>query len=118
MVDVTFSECPFVATLPKREKSKMAKVWERFQELARITEEKGMLVPVPLVAKVLGVSRQRCGELIKLGRLESVEVDGHHFVVEASVVAYAQSERKAGRPVKPLTVAQCVAVASEHARKK
>lgn len=93
-------EFPYVETLPKREKSKVVKVWDLFQEMSRVTDEKGMLVPQSLVAKVLDVSRQRIHDLVKQGGLETHDVFGVPFVTERSVVAYAKSERKAGRPMK------------------
>lgn len=92
-------EMPFVAELPKREKSKLAKVWDAFDEIARITETEGVLIPQSLAAKLLDVCRQRVFELVEEGRLKAYEVNGVRFVTENSVVAYAKSERKAGRPL-------------------
>ena len=100
MVKIEAAEFPFVESLPKREKSRLLRVMERFQELSEITKEKGMLVPLVFGAKVLGISRQRVYELIDDKRLEVVDVDGHQFLTETSLTAYAKSEHKAGRPVK------------------
>lgn len=99
-------QLPKLSELPKREQSKLQRVWDRFKALSAITEEKGMLVPVRLAAKILDVSRQRCDELITAGKLECIDVDGHRFVTESSVLAYATSERQAGRPPKVLTEAE------------
>jgi hypothetical protein len=90
---------PFVESLPKKEKSKFARIWEQFEALRIVAREKGMLVPIPLAAKIIGVSRTRVDDLIEQGRLETHDVNGHRFVSEASVIAYARSERKAGRPL-------------------
>jgi len=35
-----------------------------------------------------------------VGKLEKVEVNGHPYVTVQSVVAYCETERKAGRPAK------------------
>jgi len=99
MFDAVANDFPFVAELPKREKSKVVKVWESFQELARISETEGVLIPVSFAAKVLDVSRQRIDELIAGERMKCYLVNGHRFVSENSVVEYAKGERKAGRPV-------------------
>jgi hypothetical protein len=98
--DTVQYDLSFVNDLPKREKSKAQRVWEGFQALREATAAKGALVPLPLVAKLLDFSRSRASELAHTGRFDCVEVHGHLYVTEASVVAYAQSERKAGRPPK------------------
>jgi hypothetical protein len=113
------AEFPFASELPKREKTRLEALWEHFAELRAITAEKGMLVPSGLAAKILGVSRQRVFDLIQSGRLEVVEVNGHNFVPESSVIAYARSERKAGRPVKlPETKREAWRVSREFAAGK
>ena len=75
-------------------------VLEKIQKLSQVTREKGALVPQSLAAKLLNVSNQRVGQLIDLGKLEAYEVDNTRFVFEKSLVAFAQTERKVGRPVK------------------
>ncbi len=112
MVKTEAFEFPFVeqlpklSDLPKREKSRMQRIWDDFRALSKIAEEKGMLCPVALAAKILDVSRQRAYDLIGEGRLEVVEVNGHQFVTEKSVIDYALSERKAGRPSKTVQLAE------------
>lgn len=100
MEDVAGVEFPFVQSLPKREKSKLAKVWDLFNEARRISQEKGLLVPATLAATLCDVSRNRIYELMQDGRLDRIELNGHVFVTEQSLVAWAATERKAGRPVK------------------
>jgi len=100
MFEASVNEFPFVAALPKREKSKMAKLWDSFREVKAITDEKGMLLPQKFAADLIGVSRQRVQELVEDGRLERVDLRGHPFITEKSMIAFAQSERKNGRPVK------------------
>jgi hypothetical protein len=103
-LDFPFVEdLPKLADLPKRERTKLQKVWDRFEELSKLQEEKGMLMPVRFAAKILDVSRPRCDELIHNGDLECIDLDGQRFVTGNSVVAYAKSERKAGRPLKVQT---------------
>jgi hypothetical protein len=98
MNDVDVMDFPFVAELPKREKAAFVSQWELFRELAAKAKFTGVLVPPGFAAAVLGVSRQRVWELIQGERLEVVLVGEHRFISERSLVDYAQSERKAGRP--------------------
>lgn len=100
MFEAAVNEFPFVVELPKKEKSRLAKVWEMVKELQAVTAEKGDMIPGALGAKALGVSHERMRQLITSGKLDGVRIDGHVFVSVNSVVAYAQSERKTGRPVK------------------
>lgn len=93
------NEFPFVAELPKREKSKLAKLWDTFQEMKRITAETGMLVPVGLVAELLDISRQRVYQLVEAGRLQTHEFNGRVYITENSLQAWAELEHKAGRPL-------------------
>jgi hypothetical protein len=100
MFDAATTEFPFVGALPKREKSKLGKVWDHFAQVRAIVAEKGMLVPQHLVANLLGLSKQRIGQLVDDGRLEGVDVHGTRYITEVSVVAFAKVERRRGRPVK------------------
>lgn len=93
-------EFPFVSSIPKREKTRVQRVWDHFQEVKAIVAEKGMVLPQHLVAELLGLSRQRIGHLADEGRFESVEIGGVRYLTERSVVAFASIERKAGRPPK------------------
>jgi hypothetical protein len=93
-------EFPFGEGMQKREKSRLVKVWDRLQELKSIAEEKGAIVPAVFAAKLLGVSKQRIDVLMNDGRLERVDVDAHPFITERSIVEFAKSERKSGRPLK------------------
>lgn len=98
MHEATVNEFPFVAELPKREKSKLTKIWEQFQELSTAQEEHGILLPQVFVASMLGLSRQRVNEICKDGRLVVVQIGGRPFVTENSVIEFARTERKTGRP--------------------
>lgn len=111
---------PFVAEMPKRERSKVATLWDRFQRLKEITDEKGMLLPPAFCAKLLGVCRQRVYVLMDEGRLEKVEVDGHTFVTEESFIAWCRAEHKNGRPTKiqNATFKDCLTMGAEFVKAK
>lgn len=100
MTDSIAFEFPFVEELPKREKSKLRKVWDELEALRQVSAEKGQLLPVQFVSELASVSRQRVHELMTEGRLERVEVNGRPFVTESSLLAWVKTERKAGRPPK------------------
>jgi len=102
MFNAAITEFPFVETLPKREKTKLAKLWDHLAAVKRIIDEKGTVLPQHMVADLLDLSRSRIGQLIDDGRLEAVEIHGFRYVTETSVVSFAKEERKNGRPTKPL----------------
>jgi len=106
------AEFPFVADLPKREKTKLASLWDNFQEIKTVTEAHGMLVPVSLAAELLGISRQRIHELMEAGRLQRVEFRGRAYMTEDQLHEYARAERKAGRPPKVRTLFQVAKLAA------
>jgi hypothetical protein len=110
------AEFPFVAELPRREKSRWAQVWEDFKAMQAVTQEHGVLVPVGYVVKLLAVSRQRVYELCDVGRLQAFEFNGHYFVTQASIEGFCRSERKGGRPVKAPGLVECLKVGKEGSR--
>jgi hypothetical protein len=119
MLEAQTMDFPFVDELPKRERSKIATLWDRFNELREITEEKGMLLPVPFCASLLGISGQRVHQLLDAGKMERVEVDQAVFVTEKSLVEWARAEHKNGRPLKiPQTAKECLAVGREFVKAK
>lgn len=97
MFEAAVSEFPFVEAMPKREKSRVARLWERFEEIKAMTDRYGVMLPQHLAADLLGVSRQRVHTLVNEGRLQSVDVGGVRFVTEASMMEFARSERATGR---------------------
>jgi predicted DNA-binding transcriptional regulator AlpA len=113
MFEAQLVEFPFMAEMPKRERSKMGTLWDRFTQLKEITEKKGMLLPVVFCSKLLGVSRQRVYDLLKEGRMERVEVEGQMYITEESFVAWCKAEHKAGRPVRALSLSESKAVARD-----
>jgi len=100
------SDFPFVADLPKREKGKVAKLMDVMEELERVTDEKGPVIPQSLIAEVLGVSKQRVNTLLDEGRMEFHVINGTRFVFVASFREYAKQERKVGRPSKASLLAR------------
>jgi len=99
MFEVAINEFPFVAEMPRAEKREAKGMWERYKELSSLAQVHGMLMPPWMASKLLDVSQQRVSELMADGRLQRIEWEGRPFVTENSVVDYAKTERKAGRPV-------------------
>lgn len=106
MTDVLTTDFPFVEELPKREKSKVAKLWDTFQRMRDATKQHGCIVPVMLAAKLANVSNQRIHQLMKNETLERIEIDGHAYITETSLLNWVSTERKAGRPPKQHTKAE------------
>lgn len=100
MFEAVATDFPFVAEMPKREKSRLVKAWETFQEISRIAETEGTLIPQVFAAKVLDLSTQRISQLCNEGKLKVVVVGSNRFVTEKSVLDWARGEHKAGRPLK------------------
>lgn len=99
MFDTVASEFPFVEALPKREKSKLVKLWDRVFEFGRISGREGGLVTVMVAARLLGLSRTRIDQLVAAGRLRVVPFEGHVFISCFSIEEYAKQEKsKGGRP--------------------
>lgn len=110
---------PFVAELPKREKSRVAKLWDAFAEIKALVEAHGVLMPFNLAADLGGVSPQRISQLVHRGEFETVEVRGHRYITEDSFVTWAKSERKNGRPLKiPATPGEAWKLAKKTSKKR
>lgn len=99
MFEATVNEFSFVEGLPKRQKSKLASVWELVRRMSEVSETEGALLPPMLVAKALNLSRCRIDQICEDGRLKRITIDGHVFITENSLVAFAKEERKNGRPL-------------------
>jgi hypothetical protein len=106
MFDAAISEFPFVEALPKREKSKLARVWDMLKEMKAAVDAEGQLVPVNLTCKLLDVSRTRIDQFCAAGRLRRVTIGDHVFITEKSIVECARDERKSGRPLNVPTTAK------------
>lgn len=113
---------PFVQDLPKREKSKLANLWDALKasraDVDAAFASQGGIVPVGLAAQLLNVSKQRVSQLLDEGKLVAVSVHGHRFVGEDSLVALAKSDRKGGRPVKAPSLSESYALAKVMVGKK
>jgi len=117
MFEAEALEFPFTADMPKREKSKLVKCWELLQRMKAVSATEGSLVPLMMGAKLLGLSRSRVDDVVRDGRLKRVEIDGHVFLTENSIVEFAQVERKSGRPPKiPATLPEMWKLSKEHAQ--
>jgi hypothetical protein len=99
MFEAVATDFPFVAELPKREKSKWRKAWDAFQEVQAVTKVEGTIFPQVFVAKVLDLSTARICQLCNEGKLRVVVVGNNRFVTERSVLDWAETEHKAGRPL-------------------
>lgn len=100
MAESNVLEFPFVAAMPRAEKSRLAKVWDMFHTMNELAETGGNLIPVSLACKLLDISRTRVDELCAKGRLERHVIDGHCFITGRSITDLAKSDRnrKGGRP--------------------
>jgi hypothetical protein len=67
---------------------------ERAEELIRISEAHGGLVPQSALPEVLGISRQRVHQLIQSGQFEQRKVFGVGFVTGRSIDAWEKDEEK------------------------
>jgi hypothetical protein len=106
MVKIEEQDFPFVEKLPKREKSKLAKVWEDLQAFHALQKEHGILLTPRFAGALLGVGKSRIDQLMDVGKLSRVEFQGHPYIPEGSVIELARSERKNGRPFKLPTTAK------------
>jgi excisionase family DNA binding protein len=70
------------------------------RELAEVFDRHGPVVPQHMVAKLLGVSRQRVGQLVEAGRIAVVRLAGHQYVPYDALRYFLAEERKNGRPFK------------------
>ena len=99
MFQAAISEFPFVESLPKREKSRLRTMWDHVNALIEASEKDGFPIQQAYAARLLGFSRQRMCALVDQGRFRTVEVNGERFVTMNSVMEFAETERKNGRPV-------------------
>lgn len=97
MNDVAVSEFPFVAELPKRDRTHVKSVWDHVKDFSELVEGKGVPLSPSTAAELLGVSRQRIWQLINAGQLEVVKLCDTSFVTEHSVLDLAKIERTCGR---------------------
>lgn len=109
---------PFVAELPKRKQSRVLKAWDLIEAMRAVPDEKGLLIPMRIAAKVLGVSTQRVSQLVDAGKLEAVVIDEHPLVTEQSLIEWAKSEKKAGRPLKAVTMKDAIQAGQDFLRGK
>jgi hypothetical protein len=105
------ADFPFVKDLPKREKSKVAKIMDVIHELEAVTKERGPIIPQGLIADVLGVSKQRVSALLDQGRMDYHTINGTRFVYSKSFREFARQERKVGRPPTKSPVVQAARAA-------
>lgn len=95
---------PFVADLPKREQTRLERMWSVFESIRRVSRDKGVLIPKTFAGELAGVCKQRIHQLVEAGVLEEVKMGRVGYVTEESFVRWARSERKSGRPLKVETM--------------
>lgn len=88
----------FVKELKARERSRVMRFWDMLKLWRLAQQEHGELLPVPMVAGLADVCRQRVHQLVEAGTLEVVYVNGHPMVTVKSLQAWLGSERRPGRP--------------------
>ena len=98
VVVTELTDFPFVADLPKREKSKVSKALDAMDELESIVAERGPLIPQAMGAKVVGVSSARICQLVDAGAIDTYTVNGDRFLFVRSFREFCKRERKNGRP--------------------
>jgi hypothetical protein len=98
VIEAEAFDFPFVAALPKREKSRAVKRWEALQEYKSLCEKHGALIPQNAAADMLEMTHQRVSQIILDGRLVVIKFYGHNFITHDSLLDFAQTERKPGRP--------------------
>jgi hypothetical protein len=69
---------------------------ERWQAFGRLAEEFGGLAPQAFVDDLLGVSRQRVGDLIREGHLEQIDFIGTKWVSGRSLRAWMNTPKTHG----------------------
>jgi hypothetical protein len=76
------------------------------RDFMQAVDREGPLLPRGWVKYVLEVSQQRISQLVLEKRLPVVEIRGKQFVPIAALELFLTEERKNGRPVKELSLAE------------
>lgn len=109
MFEASSSEFPFVAGLPKREKSAVGRAVDVVREFAALCDQHGPLLPVALVAPMLNISNQRVHQLIEGGRFPgAVKFRRYWFIPEASLIEFAKSEKSRGGRPRSASFSECL----------
>lgn len=103
MLDTLTMEMPFMSEVPKREAKAVRGAWEELEEFQVMAKQRGAVLPPSFAAQLLNVSRQRIFQLVQVGTLETVVIGPHRMILADSLIAWAKSEHKPGRPANPLT---------------
>ena len=93
--DSTATDFPFMAEMPKREKTRRQRLLDEYHAFCSLMSGN---LPFLLsdAAVFLGVSRQRVWQLCESGRLERVEFLGKPWVTGQSVMKMMKELRKTG----------------------
>lgn len=90
---------PWLIEVPAAEEKKEPGLWDQFQTFHALSKEVGGLIQPSIAAAVLDLSRARVCQFMNEGRFTVHELMGSKFLETREVKAFAQAERKTGRPV-------------------
>jgi hypothetical protein len=114
MFEADAMQFPFLAEVTPKTSTRVQRIVRAAKAIAEAVERNGSIIPREMVAGLVGLTRQRIHQLIESGDLVQVEIEGHAFVTEDSLVEWLKVERKAGRPRKVAkTMAEATAIARE-----
>jgi hypothetical protein len=78
----------------------------KLRQFMEAIDRHGPMIPRAHIPIVLDISKQRVHQLIEEGRIATVEVQGREFIPLVALEVYLADERKNGRPVSELSIAQ------------
>ena len=82
-------------------KRKLNAHWDELRNIRYAYEANGAVIAQKKAAAILGVSKQRIGEMIATGKLQPVDIGGYPVVTLQSVIEYGIKPRdRGGRPRK------------------
>lgn len=82
--------------------------WARWRIFREAMEREGPMIPRAMLPLLLDVSKQRVEQLVREGRIATVQVHNCQLVPYASLEAYLADERRSGRPVRENTLREAI----------
>jgi hypothetical protein len=89
-----FPDMPVAAPTKQRNK------WDEIKEIAELSRKHGQLLPQMFASPILGVTSERVFALVQENRFRTWQFLGKTWLCEDDLLAYGQSDRRAGRPKK------------------
>jgi hypothetical protein len=93
--DSTATDFPFVASLPKREKTRRQKLIDEYHAFCELNRGSPPLT-LSCAAEFLGVSPQRVWQLCESGRLKKITFLGRSFIKFDGIYELTTEDRKTG----------------------